>query len=465
MEKKDSIYPFADRLVNTTFEDLSPEECLAAKMSLLDLIGVTLAGTTQGNVCQVLVQLAREQGGKKEASVWGYGGKLPAMLAAFANGAVNHSLDFDQCFDISGTHPGISTVPAAVALMEKSGNFSGKELLVNMTVSCDFMYRIARAISVDAQKSYGVFAAFAYSYFGAAAAAGRALRLDTKRMVNCLGLGFGQLCGNMQVLYETDCNLREVFPALSNQAGVLAASLAQRGVNGIKNILEGPAGFFNSFGRGDYDPEKLAVKPGDPFMNTQVTTKLYPSCRQTHMFVDAVKQILEEHTIRLTEIEKVTLKVGKFGEVLCVPEETRRRPPLPMDAKFSNIYCVAAYLTRGQLGIEEFTKESIQDPQILKLASQIAFERDETIDSKSSLVEPGGVTIRCRDGREFTQYVTASIGSPDNPMSRDEAIGKFRRCASFSKKTLSEADICAITDMCLNLEQVDDVRELLHIFC
>ncbi len=152
MEKRDSIYQFAERIVNTKYENLSKEEILSAKLGLLDLIGVTLAGTTQGNMCQKLVQFAREQGGKEEATLWGYGGKLPAMMAAFANGAVNHSLDFDQCYDISGTHPTVAAVPAAVALMEKTGNVSGKELLVNMVASCDFVYRVARAISVDAPK-------------------------------------------------------------------------------------------------------------------------------------------------------------------------------------------------------------------------------------------------------------------------------------------------------------------------
>jgi len=465
MNKKDSIYKFAERIVNTKYEDLSKDEIMAAKLSLLDLIGVTLAGTSQGNQCQKFVKFAQEQGGKEEATLWGYGGKLPAMMAAFANGSVNHSLDFDQCFDISGTHPTVASVPAAVALMEKTGNVSGKELLVNIAVSCDFVYRVARAISVDAQKSYGVFAAFAYAFFGSAAGAGRAMKLDVDKMVNCLGLGFGQLCGNMQVLFETDCNLREIFPAFGNKAGVLSATLANEGVCGIKEVLEGPAGFFNSFGRGDYDPEKLKVEPGDPYMNTAITTKPYPSCRQTHMFVDATRLILEETGIKYEDIEKVTLKVGKFGEVLCVPEETRRKPPHPMDAKFSNIYCVAAYLVRGKLGVAEFNKESLKDPEILKLASEIEFVRDdENIDMAASLVEPGGVTIKCKDGREFTKYVKYSIGSPENPMDAEKAIQKFKECAAFAVNPLSEDDMNKIVEMCLDLENVEDIRELIKIF-
>ena len=135
-----------------------------------------------------------------------------------------------------------------------------------------------------------------------------------------------------------------------------------------------------------------------------------------------------------------------------------------MDAKFSNIYCVAAYLVRGKLGVTEFNKESLKDPAILKLASEISFERDETIDMSSSLVEPGGVTIRCKDGREFTKYITASIGSPDNPMSQDEVVAKFKNCAAFSKKPLSAGDLNTIVDMCLNLEKVDDIRKLISIF-
>jgi len=130
--KTDGAIKLAHRAVETKFEDFTEKEVLAAKKSILDNIGVTLAGTTLGNKCHDLVAFAKENGGREESSIWGYGGKVPAMLAAFANGAVIHSLDYDECYDMSGTHPSASILPALIAVMEKSGNVDGKDLVTSL---------------------------------------------------------------------------------------------------------------------------------------------------------------------------------------------------------------------------------------------------------------------------------------------------------------------------------------------
>lgn len=460
--KEDAAVKLARYAVNTTFEDFNEEEIAAAKNSLMDTIGCTLAASTLGFKSPELVKYAKEEGGRPDSRVWGFGGKVTAQLAAFANGALNHALDYDQCFDVSGTHPSVSCIPAISALQEKTGNLSGKEFITALIVGTDMIYRIGKSASVEAQKSYGFFAAFIKSYFGAAVAAGKILRLTEEEMINCIGLAYAQTCGNMQVLNEAGSNIREIFPGLGARAGVLAAELAYRGVAGTRDSLEGPGGYFNAMMRGNYDPALLSPQKGDRFFNVELTTKPYPSCRQTHMFIDATKNLMKAHGITGDQVENVVLKVGKFGKVLCVPEENRKAPDLPMDAKFSIPYCVAACLVRGNAGLAEFIPEALKDPEILAMAQKISFEMDDTID-ETVLVEAGGVKLTLKDGSVYEEKVIDSLGSQNNPLTREQRIEKFKECCSYSRKKLTEAEIDRIIELIDDLENLDDMTELYEL--
>lgn len=462
LKKADGAVKIAYRAAETKFEDFRKEEVIAAKKAILDIIGVSLAGSTLGVKCHELVNLAKEMGGAEESSIIGHGGKVPAMMAAFANGAVNHALDYDICFDVCGTHPLVCCFPPALALMEKTGNLKGKELISAVIIGSDIVYRTGAAASSEAQKEYGIFAAYANAYVGSAVAAGKIMGFDKEQMVGCLGLGYSQTCGSMQVLYETDSNLREIFPAFGSKSAVMAALLTEKGVKGLKESLEGKGGYFNAFVRGDYNPDLISVEPGDPFMITEMTIKPYSSCRQTHMFIDAAKEIFEKNKLTVDDVKKVTLKVGKFGKTLCVPEDERKRPPLPMDARFSIPYCVAAYMVDGDVGVEQFTMESLSNPKILETAQLIGFELNDSIDIRS-LVEAGGVVVETKDGRKLEAFVEDSYGSPKNPMDLDGVITKFKNNAKYAKKPLTDAEMDRIVEICMDLENIEDITELIGL--
>ena len=69
------------------------------------------------NLTDRVVDLVRDMGGKPESSILGFGGRAPALMAAFANGAMAHGLDFDDHAP-EGHHPSSSIVPAVFALAE-----------------------------------------------------------------------------------------------------------------------------------------------------------------------------------------------------------------------------------------------------------------------------------------------------------------------------------------------------------
>lgn len=102
----------AKNIVSINYDDIEANAVDAAKKSLLDALGVTLAASTLGEGCQEFVNLAIGAGGKKESTIIGFGTKVPVFMAAFANGSMAHALDFEDAHDRALVHPNAATIPA-----------------------------------------------------------------------------------------------------------------------------------------------------------------------------------------------------------------------------------------------------------------------------------------------------------------------------------------------------------------
>ncbi len=462
MTKIDGAVKLARRIARVQYNDLSEEEVTVGKLSIMDAIGTLMAGSTLGNKCHDMVAFAKAQGGTEEASVVGYGGKLPAPLAAFANGAMVHCLDYDDYYQRCSTHPGLSNLAALLATMEYSGHTSGKEVLTAHVAAADLVYRVGASSSPKGQKEYGVFAAYANANLGATAVSGKILGLNEDEMISCMGLGYAQTCGSMQMLWESDCNLREVYPAFSSRNGVTAALLAKRGIRGIRDSLESRGGFFHLFLRGAYDPELLDVSEGDPFLITELAFKPYPACGQVFIFVDHTKALMEKYGIRAEDVDAIHLGVGPFGLSLCEPYEKRITPQLPMDAKFSIPYCVSSCLINGDVGLDSFEMDHIQDTRVTELSKKTTWTLYPEMGAKS-VQEPGTVSITTTDGKTYTEEGEFPLGSVKRPMSMDQMVSKFKRCAGYCRKKLSDTEIDRLADMLLNMEKVSDMREVMRL--
>lgn len=154
----DAAAAFAANCVAARYEDIAPAALAAARANILDGIAVALAATTTTPACREMADIAIEQGGKAESSLLGFGGKVPAPMAAWVNAALVHSLNFNDMFDAWWSHPGATLLPVALAAAERRGKVSGKEFLTAYVLGLDMMARLGRAvfsrtplIAVDAQ--------------------------------------------------------------------------------------------------------------------------------------------------------------------------------------------------------------------------------------------------------------------------------------------------------------------------
>ena len=82
-------------VVRSRFEDLPEEAIESSKKCLLDWIGVAIGGMKDPSVEKV-IDLVKEMGGVRQASVLGYGLKTTLLNAALINGMMSHALDYDD---------------------------------------------------------------------------------------------------------------------------------------------------------------------------------------------------------------------------------------------------------------------------------------------------------------------------------------------------------------------------------
>lgn len=461
----DNSIKMANRAAALKYEDLSELEKLRAKQSIMDCLGVTIAGATLGYKCIDVAKMMVEKGGKAEASIIGWEGKYPIENAAVANGGLAHTLDFDDAVDASAVHSAASALPAALACCEARGA-SGKELIEAFVAGVDMVVRLGLSCP-QILMQMGWIGPQLKGAWGAAAAAAKAMQLSPEETLDCYGIMLQQTSGTAEVLMEGGNDLRELYQCLAQKHGVFAADMAKHGVRGPKNNFDGPNGLFVQYlnGRGDVNPSVLDVDENSPWECTDVTYKPWSCCRVTHGFIDGALSMMKENGFTYKDIKKICVGVGKQGPKLCQPRESRYTPQISSDARYSIPFALANAIVYGTVTLANFTEEGLHNETVLKVADMIEWHQDDELCAESKGVENSKLYIELNDGRSFYAKIEDPKGSPTNPLTEEDVIVKFRDCCSHTRKPMSEETVNKLIDMCLHLEDVENVQELTALCC
>jgi 2-methylcitrate dehydratase PrpD len=446
----------ARNIADTIYEGIPGAAIKAAKRSFLDALGVTLAAGTLGEGCRAFVDLAVAEGGKEESTIVGFGARAPAPLAAFANGSMAHALDFEDVHDSAPVHPNAATVPAALAVAESIGGVSGRRFLAATALGCDLTCRLGLALQENPLES-GWYIPPILGAFGATAAACKLLDLGADQIVDAFSLTLCQATCSAELTVSPRSVVRSVRDAFSAKSGVLSALLAQRGVTGFEHPIEGEAGLFSLYSRGNYDPLALTDGLGQSFEGANVSFKPWPSCRGTHAYVDAVLQILETDGLRASEVEGIRLIVSPLNRMLCEPLESKQRPATAIDAKFSLPFVVATVLVHGRVKLDDFAPAALADQEVLEMARRVAYEVDSGLTPEKAV--RGFVQIDTKNGT-LSRGVDLPYGHPQHPLSQEALVSKFMDCARHSARGISQRSLEEVVEMIANLEQVEDIGQI-----
>lgn len=450
------------------YDALPPALVEMIKQCVLDTLGVSMGASTLAPEARILADYVREQGGRPEATLLGFGGKAPAPLAAFLNGSLGHMLDYDDMGDAG--HPSIVTIPVALVIAEKNGNVDGREFIAAVAAGMDVMTRISRAIDVpDWTITEGWFATQLIGYMAGAATAGRLLGLDEGKMENALGIGFNQLSGTRQMAEGAATHMRSMQAGFSGQGAVLAADLARRGIIGSKDVVEGRYGFFRTYIRGcepDWDGIVNGLGVKFPILEKH-GFKVWPACAYTRTTNAAMLAIREQHGLKPEDIESITIVGGTGGtQQLCEPIAAKRRPKVGIDGKFSIPFTTAVMAAKGNVMLHDYTETGLNDPDVLAMADRVSYRAgSQPVTGKggSQDVSKTAVEIVTKDGRRFEHRSTGVPGDPKNPVDWERLEAKFRDCVSFSAKPVEAAALDRAVNGIRDLEKLNDATEIVRL--
>jgi 2-methylcitrate dehydratase PrpD len=450
------------------YDALPPALVEMIKQCVLDTFGVSIGASTLAPEARILADYVKDQGGKPEATLLGFGGKAPAALAAFLNGSLGHMLDYDDMGEAG--HPSIVTIPVGLAIAEKAGGIDGREFIAAVAAGMDVMTRISRAIDVpDWTITEGWFATQLIGFIAGAATAGRLLGLDDEKMENALGIGFNQLSGTRQMAEGAATHMRSMQAGFSGQGAVLAAELARRGIIGSKDVVEGRYGFFRTYIRGcepDWDGivDGLGVK--FPLLEEH-GFKVWPACAYTRTTNASTLAMREQHGLKPGDIESITIVGGTGGtQQLCEPIAAKRRPKVSIDGKFSIPFTTAVMMAKGNVTLRDYTAEGLRDPAVLAMADRVSYRpgtQPVTGKGGSQDVSKTSVEIVTRDGRRFEHRSTGVPGDSKNPVSWERLEEKFRDCASFAAKPIDAKALARAVTGIRDLDQLSDATEIVRL--
>jgi 2-methylcitrate dehydratase PrpD len=442
-----------DWVCGATFEDFPKSTLQTVRNQLLTIVGTTIAGATEDG-CEEAVRFYRGLGGKEEATILLYGGRIPAHDAAFVNGVMGRALDL--CDSMApGPHVGAALIAGSLAAAELVGGMNGRDFLTAITIGNEVAARMNLSeAAYDGFDPTGICV-----IFGVASASSRILGLDKQQTWNALALAFNRCGGSFQSHIDGSLGVRFVQGWVS-QGGLLCARLAGMGITGPKNFLEGIYGYLHLYGKDLFTGEQLMADLGDRYLLENMVYKKYPSCALTQGPTDVILRLASEENISARDIDRIEITVPPYTYKLVGHEfECGDNPRV--NAQFNIRFCVANALVRGSARLEHFEEGHIRDGAVEELARRIAVKLDAALERRGHT--PMDMRVRTRDGRELFRQIDVAPGFPGNPLTREDHEKRFHDCLTFARKPIQPEKATEIASMIEHLEVVEDIRTIIPL--
>lgn len=426
-----------------------------AKRSLLDSIGCAFVAVNNPDM-QAAYRYIRKLGGKGQATIFAHGTRTNMPNAALMNSLLIRALDYnDTYWEQDPSHPS-DLIPAALAPAEFK-NLSGKDLIVGIVIAYELEIRMCHAADPGIREVGWHHATL--SQFVSPLVVGRMLGLEEDQMVAAVGLSGASHFTLGGVVAGHLTNMKNTADPLAIEAGVRAAMLAATGYTGPEDVFEGKEGMFEVLSNVHWNPGAIVDRLGETFLMTKCGYKAFPTQTLTHQPITATLELTKENDIIPRDVKKVLVETTSRGaDILSDP--TKYQPRKKETADHSLPYCIAVALSKGEVLPSHFNKETLEDPIIQGLIPKIEVRPNSEINALFPEVKRAVVTITTRDGSEYKREKDYAKGEPQNPLSNEELIEKFR---SNTHNILSIHHQDELIEMTMHLEDLSDLNDFLTL--
>lgn len=420
----DRSLTLAEELIAISPEMLDDADYEQLRRLLLDALGIAVAGSNR-RVVAALSKWAERFAGSGRALVAGHGYLTAPSVAAFVNGTAIHSHELDDTHDASMSHPGAVVIPAALAVGAEVGA-SGRQVLAAIVAGYEAMGRIGAAANANNVLHGGYHPTALFGGFGAGTAAAKLLGLDTRGLLVTWGHVLSLAGGSMQFSDETEgTSVKRVHAGYAAQNGIMAAELAQAGVDAPHRPIDGKYGFLALYGR---NPIPRLLDGGRSKVIHQISMKPYACCRLFHSMIDGLRSVTDGFSKPLESIRSV--QIGGHG--VLRDQHMMKRPASSMAAQYSLPYVVGATLEYGPGAFDAYDEHNLTNDRILRWGDVVSCHIDDAVEREFPAHFGTSVEVLYADGTCRKDMVLDSLGTPPNPMAssgiRDKVSGLARQC-------------------------------------
>jgi len=433
------------------FEDIPPDVAERAKALTLDFLGSAIRARRDAESTPSLLKMLEglSLDGKGDATVFGDNRTWTPVAAALLNGALGHSLDFDDTLSDASLHPSAPVVPAAFAVGELVGA-SGRDVLTAIVAGYEVCCRLGKALDPTSHYARGFHPTATAGTYGAAAAAAKLFGLSQRQIISAFGVSGSQAAGSLQFLMNGAWNKRyQVGAAAMN--GVIAATLARNDFVGAIESIEGKHGLLTGY-TDDPHPDRAVAGLGTIFETMKIGVKPYPSCRYTHAALDAIIALRREHNLTPSQIKRVEVGLHRNGITLTGDAATKRHPRSIVGGQFSMYFTGAVALDQGSFGWDDYDR--LGDRTIDTLADRFEVVQDDRLEIGRKHPFGARVSITTHDGAHERLNADPS-GEPNSFPDAKAMQQKFLTLA----RPILNGRAEQLADAILSLERFDRVGQ------
>ncbi|HJP73825.1 MAG TPA: MmgE/PrpD family protein [Pseudonocardiaceae bacterium] len=440
--------PLAEWVADLSYHAIPADVRERAKQLLLDGVACGLVGA-QLPWSRVATKATLGIEATGDATVIGTGHTTSGPASVLLNSTYIQGFELDDFHPLAPLHGNSLILPVLLAGARQLGTVTGRDALTAAVAGFEVGPRVGLALHGAEMLSRGWHSGPVFGTHTAAMTTGKLYGLDAAQLEDALGMAATQSGGLMAAQYEAMSKRMQHGFAARN--GFYAAGLAHGGYTGIKQVFDRPyGGFLAVFGEGhNPDPAQITAGLGEFWHTSVVMVKSYAAQGGLHGTIQAALELRAEHDIDPGNIGKIEIGVGHavYHHGWWKPE----RPLTAIGAQMNLGYAATIALLDGAVLPPQFSSARLDADDVWTLLSTVDVRLDDEELFGTDL------TITLNNGTKLHRYLAAPHGAPDDPVTGDELVAKYRALVG---PILDTARMDAIENAVLGLDDLADLNEL-----
>jgi len=427
----------------------------STKLRVLDIVGCMLAAVNHPDVAASNAVAAEAFPGSQTRSI-PFAHRTSMAGAALVNGTAALVLEFDDSHLESALHSSSPVIAAALPIAD-AFRCTGRAFIAAVTIGNELTCRLGLAAPGKFHQK-GFHPTGIFGTFGAIYAAARCLNLTPEQTADAAGIG-GSLSSALMASWEDGTAAKSLHAGFSALAAVNATICAKNGITGPRGVFDGRFGFFKAHVQDEGHPfafDRVTEGLGEQWEALKIAPKAYPCGHYIQPLIDAALALKCESNFTPEQVNSITCWMpAHVIPLVAEPVAEKRRPNTSFHGRFSLQHSMAEAMIRGTLDKNSFTTMNLTDPRYNALADKVLAIADPMATDRSQL--GGRVRIVLENGQTIQRTVTNMRGMPQNPMTVDDIVRKFR---SNVGGHIPDRKCDRIVEAIMSLEHMGDLKPL-----